>query len=102
MGSCLGAYLLFSPVLATDNVFFRFSTGLSLGAMGLFEFRFGAGYGFMLEKGDFLHTGFIEGAFRLIMFQLKIIWENPLKPGNLVEYYQNTYDDVKLQIGISI
>lgn len=97
-----GVYLLFSPSRAWDNTFFRFSTGLALGTMGLMEARGGIGYGFMKEGNDFLHTYFFEGAVRLFILQCKIIMETPLKPDNLVEYYNNQYKNVKFQIGLSI
>ena len=97
-----GLYLLFSPSVSSDNVFFRFSTGFAMGTMGLIEFRGGIGYGFMKEGRDFLHTYFYEVAARLFLLQCKVICEAPLKPDKLAEYYQDKYKPVKFQIGISI
>ncbi len=100
--SACGIYMLFSPSISSDNSFFRFSTGLTLGTMGLIEFRGGFGYGFMREQKEYLHTYFYEFAARLIIFQFKVITETPMKPDNLVKYYNNHYKDIKYQIGISI
>lgn len=100
--SSLGTYVQFSPSISSDNSFFRFSTGFAMGIMGLFEFRGGIGYGFMKDGSDFLHTYFYEFAARIIIIQCKIITESPIKPDNLVKYYNNRYNPVKFQIGISI
>ena len=102
MESRAGTYFLFSPARSWDTSFFRFSTGLALGMMGLFEYRVGIGYGFMKEQNDFLHTYFYEVAGRLFLLQCKIIFENPIKPDNLVDYYKDRYKPLKIQIGISI
>ena len=97
-----GIYLLFSPSRAWDNDFYRFSTGFALGTMGLIEVRAGIGYGFMREETEYLHTSFYEVAARLFLLQCKFIVETPLKPSELVKYYENQYKPIKFQIGISI
>lgn len=73
--------------------------------MGLIDMHGGCGYGLMPKNHDVLHTFFTEASFRLIIFEFKCIYEKPLKPSNLVDYYNNTYtakDGYKFKIGLSI
>ena len=102
---CLGTYFCFGYARSLKDNFFRFSAGIALGMMGLIDMHGGCGYGLMPKNHDVLHTFFTEASFRLIIFEFKCIYEKPLKPSNLVDYYKNTYtakDGYKFKIGLSL
>jgi hypothetical protein len=103
------------PIISLESGYpevFSFDLGLETlfipvadeGCLGTY-FCFGCGYGLMPKNHDVLHTFFTEASFRLIIFEFKCIYEKPLKPSNLVDYYNNTYtakDGYKFKIGLSI
>ena len=99
----MGTYICYSYSRSPDDNFNRFSGGLAFGFMGLMEMRGGCGYGLMPKNHDVLHTFFTELSVRLFLLEVKTVFERPLKPSDLVEYYNDRYKDgVKLKIGLSI
>lgn len=97
-----GVYLLFACSQASDDRFYRFSTGSATGFLGMVEWRLGAGYGTMLKEHEWLHSCFLEAAARIFLLDLKMIFELPIAPADLRNYYWNTYIPVKFKIGISV
>ena len=86
-----------------EKSFNRFSAGLALGMMGLFDAHSGAGLGLMPKNHETLQTWFIEVSYRMFILEIKIIDEKPLKSSSLVDYYNSTYKDgYKFKIGLSI
>ena len=100
---CLGTYFCFGYARSLKDNFFRFSAGIAFGMMGLFDAHAGVGIGLMPKNHQTLQTWFVEVSYRLIILEIKIIDEKPLKPSSLVDYYNSTYKDgYKLKIGLSI
>ena len=100
---CLGTYFCFGYARSLKDNFFRFSAGLALGMMGLFDVHGGVGIGLMPKNHETLQTWFIEVSYRMVIHEIKIIDEKPLKPSSLVDYYKKTYKDgYKFKIGVSI
>ena len=100
---CVGTYFCFGYARSLKDNFFRFSAGLAFGMMGLFDVHGGVGIGLMPKNHETLQTWFIEVSYRLIILEIKIIDEKPLKPSSLVDYYNSTYKDgYKFKIGLSI
>ena len=100
---CVGTYFCFGYARSLKDNFFRFSAGLALGMMGLFDVHGGVGIGLMPKNHETLQTWFIEVSYRMIILEIKIIDEKPLKPSSLVDYYNSTYKDgYKFKIGLSI
>ena len=99
----MGPYVCYGYARSKNDNFHRFSAGLACGMMGLFDMHGGMGYGLMPKNHDKLHTMFTEFSFRLFLLELKFIFERPLKPDTLTEYYKKTYKDgIKFKIGLSI
>ena len=100
---CVGTYFCFGYARSLKDNFFRFSAGIALGMMGLFDVHGGVGIGLMPKNHETLQTWFIEVSYRMIILEIKIIDEKPLKPSSLVDYYNSTYKDgYKFKIGLSI
>ena len=100
---CVGTYFCFGYARSLKDNFFRFSAGLALGMMGLFDVHGGVGIGLMPKNHETLQTWFIEVSYRMFILEIKIIDEKPLKPSSLVDYYNSTYKDgYKFKIGLSI
>ena len=100
---CVGTYFCFGYARSLKDNFFRFSAGLALGMMGLFDVHGGVGIGLMPKNHETLQTWFIEVSYRMVILEIKIIDEKPLKPSSLVDYYNSTYKDgYKFKIGLSI
>ena len=98
-----GTYICYSYGRSKKDNFHRFSTGLAWGMMGLFDVHGGVGYGLMPKNGEVLHTLFTEVSGRIFLLEVKGVFERPLKPDSLKEYYSSTYKDgVKFKIGLSI
>lgn len=98
-----GPYVAYGYARSIHDNFNRFSAGLALGAMGLFDMHGGVGIGLMSRNHDVLHTWFVEISFRFIILEIKFIGERPLRPSDLVDYYNDTYKEgCKFKIGISI
>lgn len=98
-----GTYVAYGYARSIHDNFNRFSAGLALGAMGLFDMHGGVGIGLMPRNHDVLHTWFVEISFRFIILEIKFIGERPLRPSDLVDYYNDTYKEgCKFKIGISI
>ncbi|MBR4790899.1 MAG: hypothetical protein IK024_08435 [Treponema sp.] len=98
-----GTYFCYNYSRSKYDNFHRFSGGIAWGMMGLFEVRGGMGYGLMPKNNEVLHTLFTEISFRILLLEIKSVFERPLKPDNLADYYLNTYEDgVKFKIGLSI
>lgn len=98
-----GPYVAYGYARSTHDNFNRFSAGLALGVMGLFDMHGGVGIGLMPRNHDVLHTWFVEISFRFIILEIKFIGERPLRPSDLVDYYNDTYKEgCKFKIGVSI
>ena len=98
-----GTYFAYGYARSKNDNFHRFSAGLALGAMGLFDAHGGVGLGLMPKNHETLQTWFIEVSYRMVILEIKIIDEKPLKPSSLVDYYNSTYKDgYKFKIGVSI
>ena len=98
-----GTYICYSYGRSKNDNFHRFSAGLALGMMGLFDIHGGVGYGLMPKNNEVLHTFFTEWSGRMFLLEVKVLFERPLKPAGLTEYYKNTYKDgIKFKIGLSI
>ena len=100
---CVGTYFCFGYARSLKDNFYRFSAGSALGMMGLFDVHGGVRIGLMPKNHETLQTWFIEVSYRMIILEIKIIDEKPLKPSSLVDYYNSTYKDgYKFKIGLSI
>lgn len=98
-----GTYFAYGYARSKNDNFNRFSAGLALGMMGLFDAHAGVGIGLMPKNHETLQTWFVEVSYRLFILEIKIIDEKPLKPSGLVDYYNKRYKDVyKFKIGVSI
>ena len=98
-----GTYFCYSYGRSKNDNFHRFSAGLACGMMGLFDAHGGAGYGLMPKNQEVLHTFFTEISIRMFLLEIKSVYERPLKPSGLKEYYTNRYNDgFKFKIGLSI
>lgn len=98
-----GTYFAYGYARSKHDNFNRFSAGLALGMMGLFDAHAGVGIGLMPKNHQTLQTWFVEVSYRLFILEIKIIDEKPLKPSSLVDYYNSTYKDgYKFKIGLSI
>ena len=101
--AAMGPYVCYGYARSKNDNFHRFSAGLACGKMGLFDMHGGVGCGLMPKNHEVLHTFFSEISFRFILLELKFIFERPLEPDILADYYNNTYDDgIKFKIGLSI
>lgn len=98
-----GTYFAYGYARSKKDNFNRFSAGLALGMMGLFDVHSGVGLGLMPKDHETLHTWFVEVSYRMFLLEIKIITEHPIKPSELVEYYKANYKDgYKFKIGVSI
>lgn len=100
-----GPYFAFGYARSIYDNFFRFSTGFAFGAMGFVDMHGGFGCGIMPKNHEKLYTFFTEFSVRYIIFEVKFMYEKPLEPSNLVDYYKTTYpseDGYKFKIGLSI
>ena len=98
-----GAYFCYSKGSTHYDTFNRFSIGMACGIIYLIEFRGGTGYGFMKKDNDLLHIFFTEFGIKFSNVEIMMIFETPLAPTDLVQYYRNTYDKgFKAKIGISL
>jgi hypothetical protein len=98
-----GPYVAYGYARSIHDNFNRFSAGLALGMMGLFDIHGGVGIGLMPRNHDVLHTWFMEISFRFLILEIKFIGEKPLRPSDLVDYYNDTYKEgCKFKIGVSI
>lgn len=98
-----GIYFCYSYARSKYDNFHRFSAGLAWGMMGLFDAHGGAGYGLMPKNHEVLHTFFTEISLRMFLLEIKSVYERPLNPANLKEYYKDNYKDgFKFKIGLSI
>lgn len=98
-----GTYFAYGYARSKHDNFNRFSAGLALGMMGLFDAHAGVGIGLMPKNHQTLQTWFVEVSYRMFILEIKIIDEKPLKPSSLVDYYNSTYKDgYKFKIGLSI
>ncbi|MCR5436901.1 MAG: hypothetical protein K6E97_07545 [Treponema sp.] len=97
-----GVYFSYSYSESADDNFYRIGIGSATGYIGIVEWRFGGGCGFMPRNGDTLNTAFFEAVGRLFVIDLKLLCEFPISPGNLKEYYYDKYFPLKIKIGLSI
>ncbi|MBO4533699.1 MAG: hypothetical protein J5726_08415 [Treponema sp.] len=98
-----GTYVCYSYARSKYDNFHRFSVGLACGMMGLFDAHGGVGCGLMPKNHEVLHTVFGEFSARMFLLEVKTIYETPLKPSGLKEYYNNRYTEgFKFKIGLSI
>ena len=98
-----GFYTLLEISGSSDNYFFRLSAGstntyLVLGRCSL---RLGGGLGAMPQNKKLLLTAFAEATLRLCIIDFKFIYEFPLGPEELKNYYNDNYSPFKFRVGLS-
>ncbi|MBO4319977.1 MAG: hypothetical protein J5857_05855 [Treponema sp.] len=99
-----GFYTLLECSESSDNSFFRLAAGSTttyLGNLPRYSLRLGGGLGAMPENKKFLLTAFVEATLRVIVFDFKLIYEFPLGPEELKNYYNDNYSPFKFRIGLS-
>ena len=98
-----GVYTLLEFSETSDNFFFRLAAGSTTTYIGFgrHSLRLGGGLGIMPENGKVLLTAFAEATLRLVIFDFKFIYEVPLGPEELKNYYNDNYSPFKFRIGLS-
>ncbi len=86
-----------------DNMFFRLSAGSSTicTKFWLLWLRVGGGLGIMPENNQLLLTAFAEASLSGMIVEVKVIYEFPLGPEELKNYYNDNYSPFKVKVGLA-
>lgn len=86
-----------------DNMFFRLSAGSSTYCtkFWMLTLRVGGGVGIMPEDKQLLLTAFAEASLSGIILEVKVIYEFPLGPEELKNYYNDNYSPFKVKVGLA-
>ncbi|MBR6154025.1 MAG: hypothetical protein IKQ43_06280 [Treponema sp.] len=86
-----------------DNMFFRLSAGSSTYCtkFWMLTLRVGGGLGIMPENNQLLLTAFAEASLSGMIVEVKVIYEFPLGPEELKNYYNDNYSPFKVKVGLA-